>query len=501
MTWLNNVQEISHRHNAAQTADGFANLVQRSGVGINIMDNSISAGTYTLTDLLSRNRIKLEAMYRQNWVVGAMVDTVAEDMTRAGIDISGDIMPERIEEIQETFEDLGIWDSLLDTIKWARLYGGAIAVMQIEGQDTATPLRIETVGQGQFHGLAVFDRWMVQPDLTRMISFGRDFGLPEYYKVVSGYNPADKSFQYGQAIHHTRIIRQIGIKLPAYQAMTEEYWGESVIERLLDRLVSFDTATMGAANLIDKAHLRRIGIDGLREILSAGGAAEENLVKMFTYIRQMQTNEGITLLDKDDVWETGTYTFSGLSDMMLQFGQQLAGATQIPLVRLFGMSPAGMNSTGDSDLRTYYDGISTKQESNLRTGLKTLLHITYRSLYGEELPSSVKMKFAPLWQTSDTEKAANAKTVTETVVGAYEAGLVSESVALKELRNSSDDTGIWNNISDEDIEAADTEPAPAAPTAVDPISGLPATPDPEAPATESKPTAMQYIANWLKKAA
>jgi hypothetical protein len=478
---------------AARAHDGFNNLVQKSGIVPGM--NSVSAGQYNLTSLLSRNRIKLEAMYRQNWITGSMVDSVAEDMTRAGMDLSGDVDPVQIEGVQAAFDELKIWDALLDTIKWARLYGGAVAIIQIEGQDLTSPLRVETIGLGQFQGLAVYDRWMVQPDLARMIPSGPDIGLPMYYRVVSDYDATSQTYAYGQSIHYTRLIRQIGIKLPPYQAMTEEYWGESVLERLEDRLISFDTATMGAANLIDKAHLRMIGIDGLRDILAAGGPAEENLVKMFSYVRQMQTNEGITLLDKNDTWATGTYTFAGLADMMLQFGQQLSGATQIPLVRLFGMSPAGLNATGESDLRTYYDGIGTKQESNLRTGVLTLINIVFRSLYGIDAPKSLKMKFAPLWQTSDTERATNAKTVTETIVGAHEAGLVSTAVAMKELRQQSDDTGIFGNISDEDIQAAELEPPPSAPTE----AVAPATPNPlEAPAVESKPTVTQRLLAWVK---
>jgi len=495
MSWLAKVEEIKTKANAG-TSDGFSNLVQRSGIGLG--QNSISAGNYTLTNMLSRNRIKLEAMYRQNWITGSMVDSVAEDMTRAGMDLSGDVDPGRIEEIQEAFNNLQIWDALLDTIKWARLYGGAVAIMQIDGQDLTSPLRLETIGKGQFLGLTVYDRWMIQPDLQRMVTSGPCIGLPEYYRVVSSYDGTSQTYAYGQSIHYSRLIRQVGIKLPPYQAMTEEYWGESVLERLEDRLISFDTATMGAANLIDKAHLRRIGIDGLRDILSAGGPAEENLIKMFTYVRQMQTNEGITLLDKEDVWETGTYTFAGLADMMLQFGQQLAGATQIPLVRLFGMSPAGLNATGESDLRTYYDGINTKQESNLRTGVQTLIAVTYRSLFGEDVPPTLKMKFAPLWQTSDTENANNAKTITETVVTAYDAGLVSQSVAMKELRQMSEDTGVFGNISDEDIEAADLEAAPMAPAAVVP----PATLNPDDPTGEpvvdAAPSLSQRIMAWVK---
>lgn len=469
--------------------DGFANFVQRSGLGT---ANSLTYGTYTLSDLLSRNRLKLEAMYRQNWIAGVMVDAIAEDMTKYGIDISGDVDPSVITELQGAMDDLSVWEGLTDTLKWSRLYGGAIAVMQIKGQDLSSPLRLETIGIGQFEGLAAYDRWMVQPDLARIIQSGPNIGLPEYYKVISSYDAQSRAIRYGDSIHYTRVIRQIPIKLPLYQAVTEEYWGESVLERLYDRLISFDTTTMGAANLIDKAHLRRVGIAGLREILAAGGPAEENLIKMFHYVRQMQTNEGITLLDKDDEWQTGTYTFSGLSDMMLQFGQQLAGATGIPLVRLFGMSPAGLNSSGESDLRTYYDGIGSKQEANLRKPIKILLSVLHRSLYGTDLPKDLKFKFNPLWQLSDKEKAETGKVVAETIVGVYEAGLMGAATAMKELKSATEETGMFGNISDEDIAEAEMAPPPAAPE----VAVSPATP--EAPAQDEQRSVIQKIADFVR---
>ena len=109
------------------------------------------------------------------------------------------------------------------------------------------------------------------------------------------------------------------------------------------------------------------------------------------------------------------------------------------------------------------------------------------------------MKFAPLWQTSDSDKVLNAKGTTEAVIGAFEAGVIDQATALKELRASSDDTGIFSSITDEQIAEAELEPAPAAPTEVDPISGLPATPE-VAPAVEAKPSLTQRIMAWVKAA-
>ena len=69
---------------AARATDGFDNFVSRLGLNNN---NTLSAGTYTF-NYITRNRILLEAAYRGSWIVGAIIDNPAEDMTRAGIDIT-----------------------------------------------------------------------------------------------------------------------------------------------------------------------------------------------------------------------------------------------------------------------------------------------------------------------------------------------------------------------------------------------------------------------------
>lgn len=46
---------------------------------------------------------------------------------------------------------------------------------------------------------------------------------------------------------------------------------------------------------------------------------------------------------------------------------------------------------------------------------------------------------------------------TDSVTKAFQAGLISQKVALKELRQQSELTGMWTNISDQDIENADDE--------------------------------------------
>lgn len=432
-----------------RTSDSFQNFAAKVGIGT---DNQSTGATYGFNPI-SRNRGLLDWMYRGSWICGKVVDCPADDMTRAGVEIMGDLDPADIDRLHQAFNALAIWPSINATIKNGRLYGGAIAVLLIDGQDPATPLRPERIEKGAFKGLLPLDRWMIQPDFSHLIKeFGPDLGKPEFYEtIVEGFAiPKMK-------IHHSRCLRIDGVDLPFWQRIAENLWGMSVIERLFDRLVAFDSTTQGAAQLVYKAHLRTLGIEGLRQIVAAGGKALDALTAQVDMMRRLQTNEGISIIDSKDEFTAHQYTFSGLNEVLLQFGQQLSGASEIPLVRLFGQSPAGLNSTGESDIRTYYDGINQQQELRLRRPMTTLLSVLAASV-GIALPDGWNFAFKPLWQLNDEQKASIADRVSTAVGRMEESGVISPRIALKELKQSSRVTGIFTNVSEEEIDAASDEP-------------------------------------------
>lgn len=486
------------------TEDGYDNFLSR--IGLN-NDNPLSGGTYEF-NLVTRNRVLLEAAYRGSWIVGAVIDSFADDMTRAGVDVTSSAAEKDMPELKAAQSRLQIWQSLNKDIKWGRMYGGALGVLQISGQDLATPLNPDTVGKGQFKGIVVYDRWQLNPELTPVIQDGPDMGLPVYYQIVNNLNSTDPTADTPtgqQRVHHSRCVRYTGVDLPYFQAITEQLWGESVLERLWDRLIAFDNVTMSSAQLVDRANLRTVGIEGLREIIAAGGEAQQGLEAHFEMMRLMQVNEGLTLLDKNDSFASAPYTFSGLSDMMLQFGQQLSGACGIPLVRLFGQSPVGLNATGEGEMRQYYDNINAQQEAKLRNPFEVVLKVLWRSTFGVPTPGDLEFKFTPLWQMSAKDKADIAKSTTETVSQAQSAGLVSVPIAMKELRGIAAETGLFSNITDADIAQAEAEPPPLPDDDPD-GGGVPAPGDteepvgvPETKAEKATDSAWRKIARWLTK--
>lgn len=436
------------------THDGYQNVVASVGIGV---DRIASAGTHR-PDFISRNRQLLEFIYRTSWIIGRAVDAVAEDMVRAGIDINlEEHDPKCITDIRKGFERRLIWQSLASTVKWSRLYGGAVAVLLIEGQDFSTPLRLETVGpKAPFKGLFVFDRWSVNPSLNDPVTeLGPYLGQPKFYDVL----PGAKALA-GTRIHHSRIIRLDGFELPYWQSYSENGWGMSIVERIHDRLLAFDSTTQGTAQLVFKAYLRTIKVKDLRRILSTGGPAETSLLKMFRQIKELQTNEGLTVIDAEDDLQYSTYGFSGLDSVMAQMAQQLSGAVEIPLVRLFGQTPTGLNNNGEADIRSYYDLNRQQQEAKLRIGVEKILDLVALTDVPGYQVGRASFEFNSLWQMTDSEKATVASGVTGAVLQAAESGLVKKETALRELRQSAEITGIWSNISDDEINDAELEMPP-----------------------------------------
>lgn len=453
----------------AAKRDNYLNFAARLGLGA---DNLNSYGFYAPGHLLTQDYQQLTDMYCQSWIVGKIVTAVPEDMVRAGIDITGSLSPVQIERIERSFVTLRLWDALQNNLTWGRLYGGSGAVILIDGQDLAEPLRLDTITPGSFRGLLVYDRWQLWPDWSRVVTrLGPDYGRPVWYTIADpqtyGVIPAGAPIGMNARVHRSRLILADGITAPHDRAAVEQGWGLSVIERVFDRLQAFDATSEGAASLVNKAYLRTLKLKDFRKLLAGPDANIRPVMKQIDLIRKFQSNEGLTVIDADDITESSQYTFAGLDQVLLSFGQQLSGASDIPLTRLFGQSPAGLNSTGESDMLTYYDGILRQQESKLRNAMQLLLEIESRNLFGVPLPGDVNFMFNSLKQMSDAEKSAVDTADTNSVMAAFSAGLIDEPAALKELADRGKLTGRWNSITPDMIQesqAGPPSPSVGAPT-------------------------------------
>jgi phage-related protein (TIGR01555 family) len=441
---------------AGKFRDAFVNYQHQLGVGANNILTTSSASF----NPISRIRVLLEWMYRAQFVCKNAVDVIPEDMTREGAIITGPMKPKDMRKIEMRAMKLNLWANIRACLKWARLYGGCIGFIVIKGQEPSTPLRMETVGEDQFMGIYPLDRWMVDPSLELLVTdFGSpDIGKPMFYRVT-----ADAPALPRMKIHHTRAIRFISQEQPYWQSVQENLWGLSVFESIQDCITSFDLARIGAAQLIDKSFIRTFKLEGLKELIGSNSVAYEGVRAYVDFMRSMQGIEGITLMDTKDEYEGHEHgAFSGIADILIEFRQHLSGALQTPQTKLFGQAPSGMNATGESDMRNYYDMIKSRQVTDLGYPLTGIVYPLLAQSCSVKWKEEYGIAFKPLWQPTELEKSTIAKNITDTVLAAEEKGTVSTKTAMMELKQQSHLTGVWSNITEEDIEAAVDVPVPAA---------------------------------------
>lgn len=432
----------------SRALDAFSNVLARLGAGT---PNLLEGTEYSL-QRMSRDFNTLNALYRESWIVRRIIDVIPADMLKNWITITSGLDPDVEKRLSLTLRRTQLIDKIKRGMQWGRLYGGALGVMLVkhQGYDLSQTLQLDWIMPGDFAGLLIFDRWNgVNPssELIEDIS-DPDYGFPKYYTVT---DPAGGG---SVKIHHSRVVRFTGNTLPFWEEIAEMQWGASVVESIFDELRKRDNVSWNIAQLTFMANIRVLKMQDLGQLLAAtDNESQAELLRTLEAQNMLLNNMGMQVMDAADGLETHQYTFGGLADCYQQFIMDISGAAEIPVTRLFGRSPSGLNATGESDLQNYYDMIAEKQESYLRPILNKVLPPFIISTLGS-LPDDFDFEFDPVAEPTDKERADLAKCGTDNVVAAYNAGLISQRTALKELKQQSERTGVWTNITDEDIERA-----------------------------------------------
>lgn len=434
------------------TQDAFQNEMARIGFG---QPNILEGTTYPLTRL-SYNYNLLNSMYRGSWIVRKIIDVVPSDMLKNWVKITSLIDPDAMTKFNKTIRQTGTKAKINEGLRFGRLYGGAAALIIIDGDqnELAEPLDYDKVMPDSYKGLMIFDRWAGINPSSELISDvnNPEFGLPEYYTI----NVSDETTR-SVKVHHSRILRFPGRALPYWEKMAETQWGESEIEIVFEELKKRDNTSYNIAYLIFLANIRVLRMSDMGELLGSGNEqSKQALYNVLEAQNWLMSNMGMYIMDKEDDFDTKQYSFGGLNEIYESFMLDVAGACEMPVTKLFGRAPAGFNSTGESDLKQYYETIETKQEEYLTPVLDKLLPVIAMSCWGK-IPDDFEWEYNPVMVIDNKELADLSGSYTTQVLEAFNAGLIKKSIALKELKQQSEITGMWTNISDKDIEEADQE--------------------------------------------
>ncbi|GGZ21802.1 anti-CBASS protein Acb1 family protein [Asticcacaulis endophyticus] len=373
----------------ARITDGLTSLVSRMGT-----DRDKAATTFYGAPMLSDDQIAFG--YDGSWLPRKIVDIPAFDSVRAWRDWQA--KPEQIEALEAEEKRLGLKAKVQEARRLARLWGGAAIMIGTGDLNPTLPLNMDRVSRGGVKYLTVLScRFLAAGEIDRDPT-SEWYGKPKYYTLA---NASGQQL----TIHPSRLAIFLGAKQadPDLSTNARKGWGDSVLNSVITEIKNTDATAGNIASLVFEAKVDVIRIPGFMQGMMDPGY-EARLLKRFTLANTAKGINGTIILDKEEEYETKAASFAGLPDVLDRFLQIVSGAADIPATRLLGQAPAGMNATGDSDLRNYYDRLSADQEIETTPALYRLDECLIRSALGSR-PDEVHYRWSPLWQMSAKEKA------------------------------------------------------------------------------------------------
>jgi hypothetical protein len=448
-------QMLGINPNASGAAfDAFVNAPARLGAG---MPNLAEGADYIL-QRLTFDYWLLITLYENHWIVRRIVDTPAKDMIRAWPKVNTDADPKDLDRISKLIRKTCTADRITQTIQWARLFGGAGALIVIDGHENQLdePLNLKDIEIGAYKGLIPFERWTgIHPSLEICTDITRptDFNLPEFYEVTA----RDKSFK----VHASRILRFTGPQVPTPEREAYSMWGISVMAPVYEELRKRDNLSANLVSLTFRAQILGMVMPELAQMLSGAsmtGAAAQQFHGRMEAFNQLLSNQSLALLPKDGSLQSTNWSASGFAELYAQFQMDIAGAAEIPVTRLFGRTLSGLGQSNDADERIYEERIAMEQEHGLRPQLDKLYPIMWQSELGE-VPDDLELDFPSVRVLTEEEKGKLTVDTVASVTSLLNVGLFNKVQALKEIQQQSAITGFGTAIHDEDIAAAEKEDA------------------------------------------
>lgn len=378
--------------------DGYRNLTAQLGTD----RDKASGGTHVLTLL---TQAQLTTSYRSSWLCKKIVNIPAEDAVSKWRLWSAE--KEQISAIEAVEKQFAIRKKVKDALTLARLVGGAALYFGVGDTSSEEPINLETVGKDGLKFVALLSKNMMGVGPIEMDPESEYFGKPSHYTLtVGGTGELVK-------IHPSRLVIFHGEEPLDFNTIPNDGWGDSSLQAVYESCIQSDATTANVASLIFETKLDIIGIPDLMKNLS-DARYEAKVRSRFALAGQLKSINGMLLLDANETFEQKTQTFAGLPDVMDRFAQAVCGAADIPMTRLFGRSPAGMNSTGEGDLKNYYDMIRVKQELEITPALANLDEVIIRSALGSR-PEEIHFTWIALDQPSEKERVEMGKISADTI--------------------------------------------------------------------------------------
>src|SRR5690606_37779651 len=406
---------------AATRKDGWQNLV----TGLGTKRDKRMHTTFGGAPIWQSGQI-LDELYAGDDMIARIVDLPAQEMTREWLELHVGDGPDIAKAMLQRLEDLDLQAKTDEALTWARLHGGALMILGIDGgQATDKPLQEDSIRS--FGWVSVVDRWEGRVASRYGDVRSPKYGMPEVYEITPASEGGGSAVSDRMLIHESRVIRFDGVKTPRRRMALNGGWCDSVVTRLYEVIRDFCLGYASAAATLADFSVGVVAIQNLAEMLAAD---QEGLVlKRLEMLDMARSIARAVFMDAEkERFEYVARSLTGMPDTLDRLALRLSAGTGIPVTLLMGQSPAGLNATGASDIRLWYDNVRSQQNQYLTPRIGHVIRLAFLAKDGPtngKEPDDWSISWRPLWQPTEKEQAETRYLTMQTDVGYIDRGVLS----------------------------------------------------------------------------
>lgn len=308
----------------------------------------------------------------------------------------------RLRAVEQAFARLDVRDLMRRLVAQALGYGMGHVWIGLKGAQgsEALPLRLTShgVGRGQLDRLGLIDPvWTTPAEYNAVNPLAAEYYRPTGWWVQ------------GTQVHATRLLTMVPYEVPDLLKPAYNFGGLALPQMLEASVQNFLRTRQAVSDMIGNYATRVLRTDMAGGMADPGGAPEidaEGVSARLAAMSAWQSSNGTFVLDREtEDFAISTASLSGLSELQAQSQEFMAAVPGIPLVKLFGLQPQGLNASSDGEIRVFYDEIAAFQQAHMAPVLRAILRLVQLDLWGWADPA-LEFEFVPLWQMSEQESAA-----------------------------------------------------------------------------------------------
>lgn len=353
-------------------------------------------------------------------------ETIAKEMTRKWIKVvctGKDDKSNKVQAIEEALTKHKVKDLFRKAAELDGFFGrGQIyidvktpkgTVAQDDPDELQTPLIMDKakIAKGSLIGFKV-----VEPVWTYPSAYNSNNPLArDYYKPTSW-------FVMGKTVHNSRLMMFASREVPDLLKASYNFGGLSMTQLAEPYVDNWLRTRDSVSEMIHSFSISGILTNMAASLTGTPDSGPFDRAKLFN---NMRDNNGVFMLDKEseEFFQFNT-PLTGLDALQAQSQEQMASVSSIPLVKLLGITPAGLNANSDGEIRVFYDDIHSQQEKLFGGPLNTVLGLIQLDLYGEIDPE-IGYEFNPLYQLDEVQKATIRKLDADTGAVLVTSGAIS----------------------------------------------------------------------------